>query len=54
LFHVPEASSLIANHRGDAQGWHTEKTVQGSLTGAGFDVGRTSPDEKKYGEISRK
>jgi len=31
-----------------------KKTVQGSLTGAGFDVGRTSPDEKKYGEISRK
>jgi len=22
-----------------AQGWHTEKTVQGSLTGAGFVVG---------------
>jgi len=34
-----EASSLIDNHSGDAQGWHTKKTGRGSLTGAGFDVG---------------
>jgi len=35
----PEVSSLIANHRGDAQSRHTEKRVLGSLTGAEFDVG---------------